>query len=793
MNDDQALFNFTADTVNLLLNLVAPSGMGTVLLLGAADGFPSSKENLTLKWANKPDDLAADTAGGVDGAIVIPQFNSEVNNPIPPPQGNWPSLNPWHKEEYFIAHAWSQVRRGGRIVALVGKGLLSLNRGTRSEARRALRKHGLAMIAELPNTVVRSSLVNTPTYLVIFQRQDNALQTIALIDLSEEESLPPAAAFEAWRAGQVYADVKSEPAIVIQEDVDRSGRLDPDFYDPSFRAVRPPPGFEDHLLGDIAEIIMGVHLDATKRTVARPEEGGIRYLQVRHLRQDGSIDDDTYWVREANVPKHLAKKAIPGDILVSATGTIGRIALVGSEHPEGILFDTSVRRLRVKDTCNIAPQAIYEFLRSELGQLQLERHSSGAVIANVSNANLAKVRIFLPKRDSSLEPSFADEVGPAQVRLRNSAVLPPPPQTEAVQDQIAATDSSATTVQSNLHDELSSQQQDDKLSERQPLTEHAIVLQSALASIDPLLRSENPNDGKTRLKIADELRMWATRISPPSIGEIVANEFPAPLAVAYRRYEMAAHTPHEQLGRMTHLVEACVFFLFYVLVADAKRTPSLSDNLKNLMRSALEKDEAYRREDFIKEYIASADRSVSLVPKLLQRKFCQHAVHFRTNLRNPLAHSAPGMEARVKQMIVKNEPALFELLSELSALTKYKLCRIPRQHFEKNVHHYYVELYQGHALVNSVEVLTRESDTIMRADRNHLVLLCEDDDEPLDLWPYYQFHYDDKTFGEAQLCFVKSYKNDTLRGESIRSGVDVLLRNGREDYLPSQAAGRHVD
>ncbi len=771
MNQDQDLFQFTSDGCKLLLDLALPSGKRNVLVLGpvSADAFCNVKGGEVMV-----ETAPSGVPGSFDGAIVIPHFENDAENPVLPAQGEWslPSLS--SMQAYLIAHAWSEVRPGGRVVALVGKNLLALDRGGWGKARQALRDHGLSLIAELSNSALRGSQTSSQTYVAVLERNEKAgaLQTMKFVDASEEESLPPVGAFKAWHEGTIYPGVKAEPAIISQDEIENEGRLDPDFYDPAFHAVRPPPDCGDELLGDIADIATGVQLGAQQRLMTRPTEGGIRYIQVRHVQSEGTIDATTYWVDASTASKYALKKAVPGDILVSATGTIGRIVLVGPEHSDGLLSDAGLRRVRLKDTKKHNPQVIAKFLRERLGQLQLERHATGAVVANLSNPNLAKVRVFLPRPEKK-------EVSDYERTLESAAAT--------INNLLHGANANDPRVRANIAKAL---QEWAKLISPPSIAEKEVsdyerTLESAAATINNLLHGANANDPRVRAKIATGLREWATAISPPSIAEIAANEFPTPLAVAFRRYEAAANDPYQQLGRMTHLVEACVFFVFYVFVADAKRMKTLSDPIRKALEDALKNDTAHLRETFIGEYIKSAEQSLSLVPKLLNPKIVEQAKYLRNNLRNVVAHSAPGAEQHVKKMIRENEPRLFKLLEALRILVdqNYTLCRITKQFYHTSKPHYHCELYKGHALVNRLNIEERESDSIIRADHEHLVLLCADSDEPLDLWPYYRLHYDGNTFGEAQLFFVKSCKNKVLIAESIRSAINQKFEDGVDDFF----------
>jgi hypothetical protein len=741
---EHGFFRLLPAAERLLVDLVASSAEGPLLVasyqplpgpLHVADtrdvvvtSGPVSGQVATIRGA-----------GPYAGAVIIPPFGHSVPaESFISPGDDW-HQRPWFAEEYLIAHAWSRLLPGARLVAFVSAGLLNVNR--RREARRAMLAHGLRLVAHVPNEVLWEPEHNAQTYLALLERQAEPARRVAVVHMNDASEVPPAAAFDAWLGGNSHPGVEARLALVSQDECGDDIRLDPAYHDPSHLELQPPPGYEEYPLGDIAKIIAGVRADAAERLAERPD-GGIPYVQVRHLRADGTLDDQPYWLapRSSTVVSHGEKRAMPGDILVSTAGTIGKVALIGAEYGSGVLFDTSIRRLRIVDD-NVSPQTVAEFLRSDLGQMQFHRLTIGSVIPHLASPQLAQLRVFLP--------AATPDVGVAA-----SAPTPVAEQPRALS----------------------------------PEEIFARTLENEMRSIVDQISRSKPDEW--RQSVADRLRQIASDIAPRPLPERIRQTFPAPLAIAYRRYEMARHNPYEQLDRMINLVEACTYFAFHTLLADCGQAEWRNKiALPKPAREALKPRATFdHRIQFIRTLraLAREHRLDLFVPELVECNIDEYADEFRLQLRNPVAHSAPGSEAYVAELVQRHQHRLHELLGQLDFLADYTMCRVRGHYFQQARWHYQCELYRGEEYdVNLQEIPLMDAEVngrLIAADRNHLVLLSPEY-EVLDLWPYYQLHFSDVTCRESHLCFVKHFTSSdkTLHGESIRSGVELEL-SGFEDY-----------
>lgn len=745
-------FRLNPEAVALLLELAATPSRDEPLLVvefgnelsktAQARGHRVIEVNGSLGHEHQVQAIITD--GPYSGAVISPAFNVEIDTPRAP--DDWLGQKRWFLEEYLIAHAWSRLVSGARLVALVSTSLLTGVQ--RKAARRAILDHGLRLVATLPNDQFWVVTHNADTHIVLSERRDSPVPALTLVDALLKPSLPSSEAFSSWLEGKPYPGIDLQPVTITSDHLSVGDRLDPAFYDPTYLELHAPKGYAEYRLGDIADITAGVRLsNYTDRLITRVEADSVPFVQVRHLR-DGTLDQP-YWLRAKSAERLATKRALPGDILVSASGTIGKVALVSEEYADGVLFDTSVRRLRFTEK-NISPQAVFEFLRSELGQQQFRRLTSGTVIAHLAIAHLAQVRIFLPNAPAA-EP--AEEV---------PAPTTPPIPTQA-QTLIQALEEQVLTV---------------------------------------LRRVDDTEGDAWRQRIATYLQKLAAELIPKPLSDVVRQEFPAPLAIAYRRYHMAQHNPYEQLDRMINLVEACAYFAFYVLLADYSKADwrdsvTLPKDAEDALKPRATFDDRIR---FLRAMtdLARTQRLNLFVSELADSEIDVYVDRFRTRLRNPVAHSAPGSEAYVRDLIEQHRGDLETMLNRLRFFRDYSMCRVRNHYFQRGKWHYQCELYRGEEYDVNIQELqlpdVAQDGPLIAAERDHLVLLSPEYDS-LDLWPYYQLHFSDVTCRESHLCFVKHFTaiDDTLHGESVRSGIELNVP-GFVDYfrIATRRPARHT-
>jgi hypothetical protein len=271
-----------------------------------------------------------------------------------------------------------------------------------------------------------------------------------------------------------------------------------------------------------------------------------------------------------------------------------------------------------------------------------------------------------------------------------------------------------------------------------------------------------------------------------SLDEAILTEFPAPIAIAYRRFKAARFNNYERLDRLITLVESCVYFVFHTLMADYTHNKwFLEIPLSNDARQALKGDDSIdHRLKFIDE-VTNAARAgkVSLfMPELDRVSVVSVGDLIREKVRNPTAHHAPGAEQRVRLVIEEHLPQAEKLLDELRFLSEYTLCQIKSHSHHKGQWFYQAVTYKGAEYDVSIdeeplEFAEGEAPRLIEAERDHLVLL-DSSYGTLDVFPFYQVQLGPETGHEPHLCFYKRCRHGTkeLLGESVRSGIEVMLQ-----------------
>ena len=724
----------TAEVAEFLKSLLELKASAKVAVIDSDSDVSRILEKAGYSVTRIPDDGPLDEQikqlkleGPFDGAIVMPIFSS-VQSDVPPPEG-WGELKKTFREDWVLAYAINQLKPTGRLVALVPNGMLS-NYG-RLSTRQGLIDRGLTLVASIPQLLLSGLNTHGTTGLIVLYRENiDPERQITFVDCAEDETLRPR---EFWNRLQKDHNL-AEMRVVYLKPTEITGdlRLDPQYYDPAYLQIKPPLGFIETELSDVAEIYGGYAVGKELREENKPTDGKVvPYLQVRHITPEGVIAQKVNWVRVRDVPNYQSRLAHPGDLLVTIAGTVGKVAIVPDQFKEGVLFDTSLRRVQINNTIT-TPQAVYKFLVSEIGQLQFRRRTGGTGIPQITTPVLKAMPIFLAEHSN--EPLIEVEKSPIP-----HEVIKPPVQAEII----------------------------------------ANAIEERVVKYLRNLGSEDTNWPENIDKVLQEL---TKNLIPKPLDRLILEDFPALISIPYRRYMMARFNHYERLDRMISLVESCIYFVFHVLLADYlkndwHRSITLSADAKSAIKGRQSID--YRLK-FIDEILNAAQaNSVSLfVPELINCDIVRVGDLFRLDVRNPTAHSAPGSESYIQSVIHKYESEVENLLNSLKFLRNFTVCRI-RSHFYRNQQWYYhAEFYRGAEYdVNIQESSISEVEeevNLIPAEREHLVLLSADG-ETLDLHPFYQLYFGDETCRESHLCFAKYWQDDRAIGESIRSSLEVPL------------------
>ena len=145
-------------------------------------------------------------------------------------------------------------------------------------------------------------------------------------------------------------------------------------------------------LGDICEILNGYAFKSEQYV-----EEGIRIIRIANV-QKGYLEDSSpvYYPSDCREAKKYS--LLDGDMLMSLTGNVGRVALLSSEFLPATL-NQRVACLRVKDPLSVNKACLFHFLNSDRFESECIASSKGVAQKNMSTEWLKEYEIHLPSMD----------------------------------------------------------------------------------------------------------------------------------------------------------------------------------------------------------------------------------------------------------------------------------------------------------------------------------------------------------------------------------------------------------
>lgn len=156
-------------------------------------------------------------------------------------------------------------------------------------------------------------------------------------------------------------------------------------------------------LGDVCEILNGFAFKSENYVGS-----GIRVIRISNV-QKGYIEDNTpafYPLETKGLEKYMLKE---GDILISLTGNVGRVAILEKEFMPAAL-NQRVACLRLK-TDKLSKRYLFHILNSDFFEKQCIQYSKGVAQKNMSTAWLKDYEILLySKEQQELIADILDEM-----------------------------------------------------------------------------------------------------------------------------------------------------------------------------------------------------------------------------------------------------------------------------------------------------------------------------------------------------------------------------------------------
>jgi restriction endonuclease S subunit len=150
-------------------------------------------------------------------------------------------------------------------------------------------------------------------------------------------------------------------------------------------------GWEMKKLGDVCSFVRGPFGGSLKKSIFVAE--GYAVYEQQHAIYD-QFDEVRYFIDETKFKEMKRFEILPGDLIMSCSGTMGRIAIVPSKIKRGIINQALLKLTTSSKIFNVFLKLLME---SENFQDALMEYSGGAAIQNVASVNILKeIKIPLP-------------------------------------------------------------------------------------------------------------------------------------------------------------------------------------------------------------------------------------------------------------------------------------------------------------------------------------------------------------------------------------------------------------
>jgi hypothetical protein len=151
-----------------------------------------------------------------------------------------------------------------------------------------------------------------------------------------------------------------------------------------------------HLLVDIAELITP---QAIKDEVSG--EHVFSEFVLTHINRIGELAINGKQIATSSQISQARKQVLrPSDILIVNKGSIGKVVLVGDDLCDNAIASKAFTIVRIsKHFSKITPTALFQYLLSPMGQLQLSTLSRGETVSMIGTKDLKSMPI----------PEFTDE------------------------------------------------------------------------------------------------------------------------------------------------------------------------------------------------------------------------------------------------------------------------------------------------------------------------------------------------------------------------------------------------
>jgi type I restriction enzyme, S subunit len=150
-------------------------------------------------------------------------------------------------------------------------------------------------------------------------------------------------------------------------------------------------GWEDIALGDVCGFVRGPFGGSLKKSIFVAD--GYAVYEQQHAICD-QFDDVRYFIDEAKFKEMKRFELFPNDLIMSCSGTMGRVAIVPNGIKRGIINQAL---LKLTPTAKVSNAFLKFWMESQSFQDALKEYSGGAAIQNVASVKaLKEIKVPLP-------------------------------------------------------------------------------------------------------------------------------------------------------------------------------------------------------------------------------------------------------------------------------------------------------------------------------------------------------------------------------------------------------------
>lgn len=202
--------------------------------------------------------------------------------------------------------------------------------------------------------------------------------------------------------GSKMTDILSEKSLLFSVGLDTlEDRLDPLYYQPEYvyliDGLKKCP-YEIKTIDEIADVEnFGAY--ALYNEIKYVDEGGIPFLRVVDISEDYINVGNAVRISEETHDLLVKSKVKPNTVLLSMTGTVG-IAVVAPEDIGECNSNQHIAKITLEENVKeeVNPWYISAFLNSKLGQLQIQRISTGSTHSHIFLYSIKSFKIPIPPR-----------------------------------------------------------------------------------------------------------------------------------------------------------------------------------------------------------------------------------------------------------------------------------------------------------------------------------------------------------------------------------------------------------